>query len=422
MINLDWRRLKAVVLESDDWGLCAWVPDEQAHRVVADTPAWRSAPGRAYGRSTLESAADVDQLSALLLEFRGGDGLPPVWQANTVLAAPDYAQLQPPLFEHEAIPLVDLPATPSRWPRPGLWEAVTRSRDAGVWWPELHGLHHVPEQAWLTALRRGVADARRAHEHQSFVCEAVEASGEYDPSEPRALRLGNLARAVEKFRALFGRDPGSFCPPDYRWDEAVEQEAERLGVMNVQGKAEQVGRPLARLRRLFSRLQWPDVQGRRFFLPPRIAFEPRGSRDPNGRVGTNAAHARARGAWGRGQPAVISSHRLNYAHLDAAWVETGRDQLRDLLGRLVADGAVFFTDLEVRQLLDRAWSLRAVGTQGALLRYHGVPREAIRFAAPAGTLHVALKDGIGEGTFAVEGGEVRAQLDPGDYLLEWRLA
>ena len=85
-MNLDWRRLKAVVLESDDWGLCAWVPDERAFRSLADTPAWRGPAARAYGRSTLEGADDVALLSAVLLEFRGGDGLPPVWQANTVMA------------------------------------------------------------------------------------------------------------------------------------------------------------------------------------------------------------------------------------------------------------------------------------------------------------------------------------------------
>ena len=41
-VNLDWHALKAVVLQSDDWGLCAWVPDEQAHRVLAGQPAFRS--------------------------------------------------------------------------------------------------------------------------------------------------------------------------------------------------------------------------------------------------------------------------------------------------------------------------------------------------------------------------------------------
>src|SRR5262249_31408888 len=75
-VNLDWARLKVVVLESDDWGFCAWVPDEHGHRVLADLPAWRSPAGRVYGRSTLESALDVERLASTLLEFRGADGLP----------------------------------------------------------------------------------------------------------------------------------------------------------------------------------------------------------------------------------------------------------------------------------------------------------------------------------------------------------
>jgi hypothetical protein len=48
---------------------------------------------------------------------------------------------------------------------------------------------------------------------------------------------------------------------------------------------------------------------------------------------------------------VISTHRHNYAHLDPAWSEAGRSALRDLLGRLCEDGAMFVTDVKVRELL-----------------------------------------------------------------------
>ena len=41
-MNLDWHRLRAVVLESDDWGLCGWVPDDRAHRALANQPAFRT--------------------------------------------------------------------------------------------------------------------------------------------------------------------------------------------------------------------------------------------------------------------------------------------------------------------------------------------------------------------------------------------
>ena len=133
-MTLDWRQLKAVVLESDDWGLCAWVPDEAAYQALAQTPAFRMPAAGAYTRSTLERADDVARLAAVLTEFRGADGHAPVWQANTVMATPDYARLRPP-FACDTVPLVAYPEFPSRWQRPGLWAEVQRARDAGVWWP-----------------------------------------------------------------------------------------------------------------------------------------------------------------------------------------------------------------------------------------------------------------------------------------------
>ncbi|HET9325569.1 MAG TPA: hypothetical protein VFQ05_02225 [Candidatus Eisenbacteria bacterium] len=419
-MKVDWGRLKAVVFESDDWGLCAWVPDDQAYRAMADTPAWRSTAGRHYGRSTLESAADVARLAQTLLEFRGGDGFPPVWQANTIMGAPDYARLAPPRFEVDELPMVMLPEFPPRWRRPGLWQEVQKAQEAGVWWGELHGLHHLPVTAWLQALRHGSADARRAHQNEVLVCQAVETSGEYDPSEPKDVRVRNLVRAVEHFRVLFKRDPASICPPDYRWDESLEADAERLGIRIVQGLGEQAG-SFARARRWFHQTRWPDPSGTRFYMPARIAFEPRGGTDVRSPVGAVRAHAGARAAWSRGQPAVISTHRVNYAHLDAAWSEAGRGALRDLLSRLMADGATFLTDAEVRALSERGWSSRPIGSRGALVRSYGPGRSSVRVPMPAAARRAVVREGSTSGVdLRLEEGHAVAALDPGEYLLEWQ--
>jgi hypothetical protein len=424
-VTLDWRRLKAVVLESDDWGLCAWVPDEAAHRALAGTAAFRDPAARAYTRSTLEHAQDVARLSATLLEFQGRDGRPPVWQANTVMATPDYARLTPPRFECAALPLVHFPEFPSRWSRPGLLAEVERARDAGVWWPELHGLVHLPQAAWLGALRGGAPDALLAHAHQCFVCAAVEAAAEYDPGEPAEVRSHALAHAVERFRERFGRAPDSLCAPDYRWDERLEADAEALGVTTLQGRSEQMGHRFRRLRHQIGRLRWRGTRGRRFDMPARIAFEPRGDASSGSRLGASAAHRKARAAWGLGQPAVISSHRLNYAHLDPAWPEAGRAALRDLLALLAREGAIFLTDAEVRSLHERAWSLRPLAGRTALLRSCGATRARVRIPAPAGTTGVSLIETHGQGAprFAIEAGgtaaELVAELGPGEYVLEW---
>jgi peptidoglycan/xylan/chitin deacetylase (PgdA/CDA1 family) len=352
-VNLDWARLRAVVLESDDWGLCAWVPDREAWTALAETPAFLSPAGRRYGGSTLESAADVKALAGLLLEHRGGDGAAPVWQANTVMANPDYARIAATGSESAGFPLVELPEFPLRWARPGLWDEVARAREAGVWRIELHGLHHLPESAWLAALRRGDGDARLALANGSPVCAAVEAGGEYDPSEPREVRSRNLERAVARFRSLVGRAPGSFCPPDYRWDESLEDDAERHGVTTFQGKAEQAGKPLQRLRRAALRHRFPHTRGRRFYMPPRIAFEPCGRGVAGAAAAAEKSLRAARAAWERSQPAVVSSHRLNYAHLDPEWSHAGREALRALLGALCHEGATFVADTDVRSLVER---------------------------------------------------------------------
>ncbi len=420
-MNLDWHRLKAVVLESDDWGLCAWVPDDRAHRALALLPAFRSAAGLRYGRSTLESAADVRALADVMLEIRGGDGFPPVWQANTIVANPDYDRLQPPLFEIGELPLLRVPEFPSRWDRPGLWDAVRKAESDGVWWAELHGLHHLPETAWLMALRRGQDDVRRAHEQQSPIGVAVEASGEYAATEPRELRAANLRKAIAAFRALFGRMPTSFCPPDYRFDDWLEHEAASLGLSTFQGKAEQAGQALPPLRRRWLGLRFPHLEHGRFALPPRIAFEPGGDAAAAGPRGLEAAVRGARDAWQRGQPAIISSHRMNYAHLDHAWSDASRTALRALLTRLCADGAVFLTDHEVRQLVERHWSVRDLAGRGVLLRHYGVPREALRFAAPDGVTGALLRGphDDSKAEITVAGGEAAVHVNLGEYVLEW---
>jgi hypothetical protein len=420
-VNLDWHRLKAVVIESDDWGLAAWVADEQAHRVLADTPVFRSPAGRTYGRSTLESAADVHALGELLMRYRGGDGFPPVWQANTIMAAPDFMRLTPPLFEGDTLPLVDLADLPPRWARPGLPAEIDTAIEAGWWWPELHGLHHVPVDAWLAALRRGAADARRAHTQLCLVCEAVDASGEYDATESSERVTWNLDQAIVRFEKRFGRKPTSFCPPDYRWDARLETLAEARGLTTFQGRSERADRRPVRIRRWLDRLRWPERESRIFYLPPRIAFEPRGQAAPDGPAGLAGALERVRAAWRRGQPAALSTHRANYVHLDALWVERGRAALGQLLAGLTAEGATFLVDAEVRALVERSWSVRPIGRRGVMVRFYGVPREDIRFPVPAGVTGVTVTEGAGgdRAKVRIENGDVVANLDPGEYLLEW---
>lgn len=432
-VRVDWRRLRAVVLESDDWGLCAWVPDQAAHEALAGTPAFRTPAGLRYGRSTLESAADVRALRETLLEFRGGDEIPPVWQANTVVAAPDYewlaqvddsGRLRRPL-PAGGLPLIPLPRTPRRWERPGMWDEVETSIASGVWWPEAHGLHHLPEGAWLEALGRGDADAVLACGHASPICAAVEASAEYAAGEPCG--PANLERAAQLFARLFGHAPRSLCPPDYRLDAPAEAMARRLGFDVLQGGPERGAGPVARLARRLEGFRFPRLEdgarGPRLLMPPRIAFEPRGSARSDGRTGSARALRAARAAWGQNRPAVISTHRLNYAHLDAAWSAAGRAALRDLLAGLRGDGAIFLTDAEVRDLAVLGWSWRALGAasaDGVLVRNPAGRASPLRLPAPAGARALQPDGGRADTLeMGIEGGQAVVRLGAGETRFRW---
>jgi hypothetical protein len=408
----DWARLRAVVIESDDWGLCAWVPDDAAWQALARTPAFRGRTGHVYGRSTLERAEDVHALAALLGAVRGGDGEPPVLQANTILACPDFARIDPDRASGP-VPLVTAPALPARWERPGLWEAVREARERGVWWPELHGLHHLAEHAWCEALRTGAPDARAAFDARAFVCETVERSSEYDRAEPLEARRERLRKAVDAFEALFGRRARAFCPPDYRWDTRLDPDAQALGLEVFQGRAER-----GRLARLSSR--WPAhgapaVRRGRLDMPARIAFEPRGRTGDDAPLGVARAHRGCRAAWRRGQPAVVSTHRVNYAHLDAAWVAAGRAALASLLARLAADGAVFLTDVEVHDLVAHGAAVRPLDRHHVLVRR--VTPGPVRWPLPTRASNPRFARGSGE--VRIDGGALEAHVPAGAHVIGW---
>jgi len=117
----------------------------------------------------------------------------------------------------------------------------------------------------------------------------------------------------------------------------------------------------------------------------------------------------------------VSTHRMNYAHLDAARTRASREALRELLRRMCAERAVFLLDMEVRQLAERHWSVRDLDGRGVLLRHFGVPRETLRFPTPAGVtgacLHGPHDDKRAELLVADGGLEMRVNL--GEYVIEW---
>lgn len=353
---VDWRAARAVVLESDDWGLCGFLPDSAAAG-DAERSAWRAevAPP-VYWDSTLEDSAAVAELAAVLAEFRGRDGLPPVLQANMIVSALAPPAGPGPPVADAAWRRHDLPDRPAEYARPGLEAAVDAAIARGVWRPELHGsFHYDPERrrAAVAADSLALAAARRGV--LPFPGSAT--AWELGPQRPPAVLAAELDRALELFARRFGRRPSSVCAPDYVWDGRSERLWQERGLTVIQAKREQrsplwpSGRLDHRARKVLARAWDRLAHPGRAYLDRNVRFEP--AQAPADSALVARALAAAGAAWRRGEPAVVESHRINYARLTPGAAAAGRRQLRSLLAALTREGApapLFLTDDEVAQL------------------------------------------------------------------------
>ncbi len=359
---VDWSAMRAVAFESDDWGLPGFVPGAGAWAGI-DREAL--APGRfpaVYWESTLEDSAQVAELAAVLASVRGRDGLPAVLQPNYILGSWGY--------EEGRWRRYSLPDAPAAYDRPGMWRAVGEARRKGVWHPELHGFFHYDvDMRRERALEPGAA--REATLRGILLFPGSEQARELGP-----WRIGEgLVTDFHEARALFGRifgvEPRSVIAPDYTWNGRVEGIWERVGLAVIQGKREQRnpdlprgsgGRILKLLERRLARLVHP---GRRY-LERNARFEPVQFPEPAA-VGRSCLEE-IRAAWREGEPAIVETHRVNFAHVDPGVTATGRHELGALLSALEPAGPVFLVDHEIDQLADVGVSVRVVPDRGVVLR------------------------------------------------------
>lgn len=340
--KVDWKEHPAVVVWSDDWGMNAWAPTEEAYNATKHEELMQTR----WSSGSLETPEDLERTYQLLEAHHSGDGQPIVFEPYYIVGGPDYEAIRANGFRHYVDFGLDQGVSQG-WERGDIAAKAREGIERGVWAPQYHGrTHHFSHHRWLKRLREGEARAQRMFAHRMYVCETVkERVPEHeDMAEPE--RKEWVRGALSYFIRTFGFPPTSVRNSDeaeIAW--ATQGLQIRVGVADREGE-NQTGKhsPLCDL----------------WYAGRAINFEPFQTADQEDIL--TRVQAETVAAWQANRPAFISSHRRNFtAFTDdvdnnfAVW-----DSYLSWLEEMHPNN-VFLTMPEVRQLWENGTSSRRYG-------------------------------------------------------------
>ena len=339
---VNWHEHPAVVVWSDDWGMNAWAPTEEAYHATRHEELMRTR----WSSGSLETPADLERTFHLLESHHGGDGQPIVFEPYYIVGGPDYDAIHASAFRHYVDVGLDQGVSPG-WERGDIVGKAREGMERGVWAPQYHGrTHHFSHHRWLARLRDGEARARRMFDHRMYVCETVRERVPEHEDMPEPERNEWVRGSLSYFIRAFGYPPASVRNSDEAesaW--AAHGIGIRVGVSSRTGE-DQTGKrsPVADL----------------WYAGAAINFEPFMTADQEDILARVRAETAA--AWQANRPAFISSHRRNFtAFTDdvdnnfavwdsyLSWLESAHPT------------HVFLTMPEVRQLWEHGTSSRRYG-------------------------------------------------------------
>ncbi len=386
---VDWTAARAVVIESDDWGLCGFTPSHAALDSIDIDAICTGVFPPVYLHSTLEDGVTVERLAALMAAHPGRDGVPAVFQPNYIMGSLSYVEMNESDTGRKWRGEI-LPGHPSKYRRDDLWPAVHKAIADGVWWPEYHGLwHYDPQDRRSKVASNGAAqDAAR----QGLLifpdgANSYELALDRDPAE----LTNELREGIQAFEQLFGRPPQSVIAPDYAWDYSREMMWSREGLRIIQAKREQ--RSLSKLSAtLWDRIWKVCERSWRYLNEKGIVYLNRNCRLEGAQAENSRQHAVKcvdcmHRAWRSGEPAIVGTHRVNYAHLDPESVNEGFAALTYVLEQIAVEpenGPIYLTDLETAQLIRNGTSVRNIGRR-VVLRNLSHSRRLVQLPAEDGS-------------------------------------
>ena len=308
---------KIVVIECDDYGGIR-MPSAEAIVELKKASVYVH-PSRYNLLDTLEDKDDLEQLFETLSSVKDSKGKSAVMTPFVNVANPDFEKIK--AAEYQQYFYEPFTATLKKYNRhPNTMEVWRQGMESGIFTPEFHGREHICVQPWMQKLQEGNTQLLEAFKH-GFVAVAniaglQEELQEFRPEfyftneAQKAFLHQSITQGVKLFEQLFNYTPNSFTPSNSVFHPEFELTVKETGIpfMVVAHNNPTPGTDGQLTFNKFTFRQKIKKGALNFYIR-NCAFEPNDESYKS--MDITLQQIAAAFKWNK--PAIISSHRVNFA-------------------------------------------------------------------------------------------------------------
>ncbi len=311
-----WKsKRKIVIIESDDWGTIR-MPSKNAFDNLINK-------GIRVDKSfydSLDSLENREDLTSLLnvVADNTNQSVKPIITFNTVIQNPDFNKIRENNFEtFYGENLFDSYKSYYGEDLKSLWQNAINEK---LILPQYHAREHLNSHLWMNDLRLGIVDTKLAFDEGFFGLKTKTSSklrAHYlatyfaESTEEFSYVKEALIDGVKQFESLFGFTSKSFIASNYVWPIELERNLNELDFTLIQGQRKQIATNY--LTRSVDHIPHYTGEVNSFgqcYSVRNVLFEPYLDQNKNW---ADSAFKEVENAFFWNTPAIISSHRINYA-------------------------------------------------------------------------------------------------------------
>jgi hypothetical protein len=318
LINIRGYKFKQkfLVFESDDWGAIR-IPNMEARDVLWEKGYTKKTDPFARF-DTLESADDYTALFDVLSQYKDNQDNKPVLTANFIMNNPNFEAIKQSDFKqyHSESFLESYQRYPNSREA---WQVLQQGIHQKLIQPQFHGAEHLNVMRWMDLLQQKNISFKEAFDLQCYAIDDLRndnrrsnlmAAYDFDSKEELIYIQKSINEGLQQFQDIFGFSSQTSIAPCYVWNDDVEKEMKKNNVNCFQGSYQQNIPEINKSFQKKYRYTGQQNNWKQTYLVRNGLFEP----SLNNQIDWIQKCLESIAiAFQWGKPAIIGSHRINFA-------------------------------------------------------------------------------------------------------------